>query len=432
MGENHFSLSPLCPYSMKNSKRAAIGETYISPSANTTLATLSTAYFDEALLFRIVIIRSGEAEYLGIIENLSIETMITRPRVGGSFQEIYPTLLTIRNLLHLKKGEQRPSAVRNAPRPQSEVYLAAENDLIRFFPAEPSKKRAYLGRLRDTKYRLPLDSEILTFANTGLLAGIGHGKSHIAAQLVLQLHLAGRKVVVVDPTGEWPSLMETQRDGLPEAVRSRVSLSISRYRVSKANRQGLEEFLKKVSSDFNSKKLTIIDASLLAHKRSAEEKIQERCRLVYELQQQLMVEATQAYERTKLPYAYDGCIMLEEAHEFIPASPDFEIQRKLSVLFSISTKEYRKYGLGLIFIDQSLRAVCDALQVQTYFLGATATPGDLEFLRSRLGSNLADAVQRTRREGGVSSWVAYGLATPFPGIAWEIVSFEQTTEALSQ
>jgi DNA helicase HerA-like ATPase len=340
-------------------------------------------------------------------------------------------VLTIRNLLYLRRGEDRPSSVRNAPRPQSRIHLASKKDLARFFPVQGSRKRVFLGSLRDTTYRLPLDSETLSFANTALLAGIGHGKSHIAAHLAFQLHLAGRKVVIVDPTGEWPSLLETQKESLDSELASRISLSVRRYEENRASEGRVKEFVKTVVEDFNSKKMTTIDVSLLAHRGSAEEKIQERCNLVYALQQQLMVGATNAYQVTKQPYAYDGCILLEEAHEFIPAAPDFEIQKKLNVLFSIATKEYRKYGLGLIFIDQSLKAVSDALQVQTYILGAPATPGDLEFLKTRLGTNLTDSVQRTRREGAISSWVAYGLATPFPGIPWEIVSFETTREALS-
>ncbi|MDG6998660.1 MAG: ATP-binding protein [Nitrososphaerota archaeon] len=410
--------------------RVCIGETHTSPSATVTLVTLDNSFYDEALLFRIVIIQSGSAEYLGIVQNVSVETEINRPKVGGSFQDMYPTVLTVRNLLHLGRGSI-PSVVRNAPRPQCKVYLASEEDLDRFFPVKASESRAFVGRLRDTSYRLPLRSEVLAFANTGLIAGIGHGKSHVAAQIVLQLHLAGRKVVIVDPTSEWSTLIEAQLEGMQSEPASWVSISSFHYDTNATNKTELETFVKRVSSEFDSKKLTVIDCSLLDYHGSAEEKIQERGKLVYALQQNLMVEASRAYAATKTPYAYNGCIVLEEAHEFIPSSPEFEIQKKLNLLFSVSTKEYRKYGLGLIFIDQSLGAVFAALQVQTYLLGAPATPGDLEFLRSRLGDNLADAVQRTRREGAVSSWVAYGLATPYPGIPWEIVSFENANEVLS-
>ena len=418
------------PNIMRATSRVAIAKSYISRSTNTTLAILDGSSYEEDLLFRIVIIESGDTRYLGIIENVSVETEIARPSIGGGVgasQEFYPTVLTIRNLLHSRNGGL-PSAVRNAPRPEANVYFASEEDLTRFFPPRGSAPRCYLGRLRDTNYPLPLDSAILSFANTGLLAGIGHGKSHVAAQLVLQLHLAGRKAVVVDPTGEWPSLLEAHRDALGQELKSRISLSILRY--DSSPREGLDLFLKKTSGEFNSGKLTIIDASLLQHEASAEDKIKARCDLVYKLQQKLMAEATQSYDSMKSPYAYNGCILLEEAHEFIPSSPNFEIQKNLNVLFSISTKEYRKYGLGLIFIDQSLKAVCEDLQVQTYLLGATATPGDLEYLRGRLGGQVADAVQRTRREGNTSTWVVYGLATPFPGIPWEIASFGDAEEAL--
>jgi hypothetical protein len=412
---------------MSWTSRVAIAKSYTSPSTDTTLATLNQSSYGEDLLFRIAIIESGDTQYLGIIENVSVETEVVRPARDMPLREVYPTVLTIRNLLSRRAGGP-PSGVRNAPRPEANVYLASEEDLARFFPPRVSAPSAFLGRLRDTGYRLPLDSSILSFANTGILAGIGYGKSHLAAQLALHLHLAGRKVIIVDPTGEWPSLLEEQRDRL-DKLGWRVAMTTLRYAL---DQDRSESFVISAIDKFRSGELTVIDASLLHHQGLAEDKIRARCELAYALQQRLMTEATQHYDRTKSAYAYNGCLFLEEAHEFIPSSPTFEIQKKLNVLFSISTKEYRKYGLGLVFIDQSLRAIHEDLQVQTYFLGTTATPGDLEFLRTRLGVHVADAVQRTRRGERTSSWVVYGLATPFPGIPWEIMSFGKVEEALDR
>ncbi len=406
------------------SETIAIARSYTSPTTNTTLATVDSSSYGEDLLFRFVIIESGEMRYLGLIENVSVEPEIARPRRDEPLREIYPTVLRIRNLLH-RRGKGLPSMVRNPPRPEAKVYFASDEDLVKFFPPRVSSPPVYLGHLRDTGYRLPLDSSVLSFANTGILAGIGHGKSHLAAQLVLQLHLAGRKVVVVDPSGEWASLLRELSDKLGGELRSRISISILPYSLDSEN---LEVFAGKTIQEFNSGNLTIIDASLLQHQGLAEDKIRARCDLVYQIQQRLMAEATRSYDKAKSLYAYDGCVVLDEAHEFIPSVPNFEIQKKLNTLFSISTKEYRKYGLGLIFIDQSLRAIHEDLQVQAYLLGMTATPGDLEFLRARLGGHVADAVQRTRRAENVSTWVAYGLATPFPGIPWEIVSFSDSNE----
>ncbi|MGH9918758.1 MAG: hypothetical protein ACRD6W_07820, partial [Nitrososphaerales archaeon] len=372
---------------------AVIGYTSLSPSTNKTLALATDSSFEIDLLFRIVIIKSGPGEYLGIVENVSTEPNEAMSKRREKRKDAYPVVLAIRNLLYRKSGGT-PAPVRNVPRPRAQVSLASEADLARFFPGRPSTTHASLGCLRDTTYRLPLDATVLSFSNTGILAGIGHGKSHVAAQLVLQLHLAGRRMVVVDPTGEWPSLMTGQAEGQGTKLRSSLRPSVLRYSASIGGVHGREKFLDRAVKEFRSGRITIIDASLLTHRGLAEEKIQERCALAYDLQQRLMVEATRAYDTTKSPYAYNGCILLEEAHEFVPASPDFEIQGKLDTLFSISTKEYRKYGLGLMFIDQSLQAVYRELQVQTYILGSPATPGDLEFLKTRLGDDVADAVQR--------------------------------------
>jgi DNA helicase HerA-like ATPase len=413
--------------------RMPVAESHVSPAANLTVATLDKSYYDEELLFRFVVIESGDSRYLGIVENVSVEAELARPNAEGWVRETYPTVLKIRNLLHLRKDNSRPFAVRNAPRPQSKVYLASEQELARFFPANTSTNRVYLGRLRDTSYRLPLDGSTLTFSNTGLLAGIGHGKSHIAAQLVLQLHLSGRNVIIVDPTSEWPSLLEGQRSALETHFKSRVLLSNLDYEIdAEPSSSKITSFVDRALLEFKARRLTVLDLSLPRYRGLAEEKITRRDELVYALQQSLMTEAVEEYEKAKSPYAYGSCILLEEAHEFIPSSPNFEIQKKLNLLFSIATKEYRKYGLGLIFIDQSLGAVSPDLQVQTYLLGAPATPGDVDLIRSRLGRRLAAAVQRTRREGKASSWVAFGLATPFQGIPWEIVSFEDANDALEE
>jgi len=88
-------------------------------------------------------------------------------------------------------------------------------------------------------------------------------------------------------------------------------------------------------------------------------------------------------------------------------------------MFAIGTKEYRKHGLGHIFIDQSLRSISQDLQIQTFFFGSTNAPADLFFLREQLGEDLASAAQRAG-DPSTRSWVAFGEGTPVPNIPWEL------------
>ena len=134
---------------------------------------------------------------------------------------------------------------------------------------------------------------------------------------------------------------------------------------------------------------------------------------------------TKTYGKTKASYGCPTCIILEECHQFVPPKVlANRHQELLRALFSMSTKEYRKYGSGHVFIDQSLGAISEDLQIQTFLLGATTSPADLCFLESQLGREVALAAQRTIGGTETPSWVAYGVATPTNGIPWEIETFK--------
>ena len=78
--------------------------------------------------------------------------------------------------------------------------------------------------MRGTKYGLPLFLDHLYFANTAILAGIGHGKSHISAIVVTQLNRMRKKILVIDPTGAWIEAMKEIKQKLDEM---KVNVAIS-------------------------------------------------------------------------------------------------------------------------------------------------------------------------------------------------------------
>ena len=373
-------------------------------SVSHATAIVEEDFHDTDFLFGLVVYPSGSDLYLGIIEGVRT--------VFGSAG--FEKRLRIKNLMSLKE-DGRVIRVRNAPRARSLVRFASEDDLQRFFPIEEFPKRGYIGYVRDTRYPLPFDLDYLCFANTAILAGIGHGKSHLGALVASQLCLKGKRVLVVDPSGDWNGTIQELKEKL-----TGVGLDISSSYFRGGRWMSAYEHLFKTSG---AGVLAILDVSFPESTYSPKDKLKKRCSTVCRIHDRLMRRASEDYARSKVPYGLQTCIILDEAHEFVPHSP-MEFQRDISTLFSISTKEYRKFGLGHIFIDQSLAAMSNELQIQTYLLGATTSPTDLNCLRSQLGRNVASAAQRTVGGTETPSWVAYGIATPVNGIPWEIETFK--------
>ncbi len=376
-------------------------------------------FWDEDLLFRFTVCRFGDYRVLGIIEDV----YVVSDRSLGQFGR----RLKIRNLLLWRRGS-KASPIRIAPTvgKYTSVYFPSDDDLAAFFPRDP--RLGCVGCVRGTNYPMPLDFDRLCFGNTAILAGIGHGKSHIAAQIAAQLSLMGKKVLIVDPTGEWTDIIANLKAVLNKSARVKLSVSphfvqeVDHQEVSPGEWVPLWKERKEVFDSLRRNDLTILDVSFAKQTSlKAEEKLSLRCEIIEEMQQTLMRVAQKEYDEKRVPYAYQTCIFLEESHEFVPPKYIVNAQQKLSTLFSISTKEYRKYGLGHVFIDQSLKAISEDLQIQTFLLGATTTPADLSFLESRLGKDVFGAVQRT---AGSNSWVALGAATPMASIPWEITSFK--------
>jgi DNA helicase HerA-like ATPase len=365
--------------------------------------------------------------FLGIIDDVYFDYHETS---GG-----YKKKLKLRNLLYLDKKTSKVSPVRDAPPLGSAVHFADEADLNLFFPAKLFPDHGFIGTLRGTRYPLPIDIDKLCFANAAILAGIGHGKSHLASLIVAQYQVTGKKVLVIDPSAEWSSLMVEKRDALKKSCG--IDLKISSFeattipfldQIPMSLGPNPPTWIADMWKAFAANNITVLDVSLSNRgDLTAEQKLANRCKIAYYVQQQLMRVALNTYGKTKKPYSTPTCIVLEEAHEFVPSEfvpskQTRKYQEWLCALFSISTKEYRKYGSGHLFIDQSLKAIHEGLQIQTFLLGTTTQPSDLRYVQERLGSEVASAAQRTT--GGVkSSWAVLGVATPMVNLAWEIESY---------
>ncbi len=397
-----------------------------SSSAHESLAWVSDSQATHDLLFSLVVCEPNGNTVLGIIEDV----FFAFDNVSGGYRKT----VRVRNLLSLDQSSS-VKPVRDAPRLGCPVYLASGKHLKKFFPVGDFLSKGYLGFVRGTDYPLPLDLDTLCFANTAILAGINHGKSHLAALLASQVHLTHKKVLVVDPSGEWSQLMTEQQKKWPEKAHAEIRMSViiaDEIQLSSdpfivdpiAVTPTPPQWLSQMWECFRRNEITVLDVSLAKRTdMKAEAKLDARCKIVYHIQQILMREASSAFESTKKQYAAPTCIVLEEAHQFVPHEPQLKYQKLLVDLFSMSTKEYRKCGSGHVFIDQSLKAIHENLQIQTFLLGATTQPTDAGYLENKLGTTVAAAVERTIGGTPSPSWVVLGAATPVSNLPWEIVSF---------
>ncbi len=393
----------------KKPERKHVAKTDIESSVNETEAIVSTEE-NEDLLHRFV----SYGSFLGIVKDV----FYTRDYEWGQKR------ISIKNLVKLdNKGNVIP--VRDAPAPSLEVFLASTADLEAFFPVEEFPRKGHLGLVRGTQYALPLDPTALCFANMAILAGIGHGKSTIARLLAAQLSLMGKKVLVIDPTGEWGKSLTHLKEKLPEVAKVRISVSSHTidqidYRAEGEQVTPSWKEASNLPRTLQTNQITLVDLSLAKTDLNSDDKLRARCQIMYEIHDTLMGLALREYAEKHTPYGYQTCVVLEEAHQFVPARSEIPIQQRLSATFAISTKEYRKYGLGHVFIDRSLKAISEDLQIQTLILGATSTPADLGFIESRLGKEVMSAAQRTDLP---HSWIILGAATPMPSVPWEIEPF---------
>ena len=191
-----------------------------------------------------------------------------------------------------------------------------------------------MGVVRGTQYALPLDPTALCFANIAILAGIGHGKSTIAGLLAAQFSLMGKKVLVLDPTGEWVMSLTHLKDKLAEVAK--VGISVSSHTIDqidyRAEGRRVIPSWKEASNlprTLKTNQITLVDLSLAKTDLNSDEKLRARCQITYEIHDTLMGLALREYAEKHTPYGSQTCVILEEAHQFVPAKSEIPMQQRL-------------------------------------------------------------------------------------------------------
>ncbi|RLE65648.1 MAG: hypothetical protein DRJ38_03370 [Thermoprotei archaeon] len=515
-------------------------------------AITSDEVMDEDLLFRIVEypFENRERKKIGIVlgqiekvftQNEYMNPWSRRGRAHVSFIAKYGELphvresmdkkvMKIRNLLYFD-GKTISSSLKNSPNTGVAIHFADAKTLSLFYPWNFPYTGA-IGYAKGSKYAFPLDLNLLCFMNTLLVAGIGHGKTHTAALLAALLHLAGKKVLVIDPTGQWAMIADPELKEKPlkidlsvfkpaifygeklkpdvediinfyllktinwrnifpttsadkrETIRTRVYDILSDF-LAKKGSIDFEEFgeilitavtgrvpigilseigissmsavwkeredvkrnlrlalknLNRYRKEFNlnikeklsnvltfeniiqrfeSGELTIVDLSAIPDD-------EEKCLIAKKIEDYVFNKALEEYKKTHKEYVYNACIFVEEAHRFLPESPEGEQQTDCQKIFIRGAREGRKYGLGHIFIDQRFIGLSkEAMQTQTYILGRVTTPGDIGALESIVGKDITSAIQRTVPK---RTFIVTGVASPLSNQPCEIEIFSSIDE----
>jgi cellulose biosynthesis protein BcsQ len=538
----------------KENQPKRIGNLVAPATIDYVWAITSDEVMDEDLLFRIVEypFENRERKQIGIVLG-QIEKVFTqnefmnpwdrRGRAHVSFIAKYGELphvresmdkkvMKIRNLLYYD-GKTIYSSLKNSPNTGVDIHFADTKTLNLFYPWNFPKTGA-IGYAKGSNYPFPLDLSLLCFMNTLIIAGIGHGKTHTAALLAALLHIAKKKVLVIDPTGQWAmaanselkekplqidlsifkpavfygekfkpdiedildfylpktidwqSIFPTTSSDKRETIKTNVYNILSDF-LSKKGGIDFKDFgeiliaaasakvplnlaelgisalgpiwkeqenternlrlalknlnryrndfdmnikdklanvitLEDVIKEFESGKLTIIDLSGIPDD-------DEKCLIAKKIEDYVFNKALEEYKQTHKEYVYDACIFVEEAHRFLPESPEGDQQKECQRIFIRGAREGRKYGLGHVFIDQRFVGLSkEAMQTQTYILGRLTTPGDISALESVVGKDIALAVQRTIPK---RTFIVTGVASPLSSQPCEIEVFSDIEEVIN-
>jgi len=227
---------------VKSAKR--IGNIVAPAAIDHAWAVTSDEVMDEDLLFRIIEYpfenREGKkiGTVLGQIEKVFTQNEYMNPwdrrgRANVSFISKYGELphvresmdkkvMKVRNLLYYD-GKSISTSLKNSPNTGLDLHFADRDVLSTFYPWN-FPQTGSIGYAKGSTYPFPLMMDLLSFMNTLVIAGIGHGKTHTAALLAALCHLSGMKVLVLDPTGQWAMAAN------PEIEKKPLQIALSSFK----------------------------------------------------------------------------------------------------------------------------------------------------------------------------------------------------------
>lgn len=289
------------------------------------------------------------------------------------------------------------------PRMNAPVFLlgAQENE-----PGADS-----IGHFPNTPYGVRIDASSTVTHNTAILGILGVGKSYLAIELVERMIATGVKVLCLDLTNQYESLLAEFLDPLHEAAKrhelvdagkggkpdqNRV-LGGSKHNFKKAVVQQLREFMSAEDDHF----LRIVNPAQFRVTKQPSFLNRDG---TAELMPLTASEITAIFSEAALLVCQDLgmtdtarlCLVYEEAHSLVPEwnSVAQEGDRHATATSARAILQGRKFGLGCLLITQRTANVTKTIlnQCNTIFAMRTFDDTGKEFLGNYIGSDYASVL----------------------------------------
>jgi hypothetical protein len=287
----------------------------------------------------------------------------------------------------------------------------------------------YIGTIPDTSFGIRLDADHLVTHNTAILGILGIGKTYLAFELIRRILLAGRKVIVLDITGQYaeefsdvyPPTVQAQTVGVINkaiaATKTQVMQNVHEGGNLRAFREAIrEELAAFLSSD---ERLRVYNPAAFDVVRQDSKPFQGTASMA----PLTTAEVTHWVTEELLGLLADTmttearvCLVLEEAHSLVPEwnSTTYEGDQRASNGTARAILQGRKYGLGVILITQRTANVTKTIlnQCNTVFALRTFDATGMEFLRNYIGGAYADVLSGLEERTAVVFGRASSCETP--------------------
>jgi uncharacterized protein len=286
------------------------------------------------------------------------------------------------------------------PTPGEPVHLIAAPDDKHFASGE-------IGHVPGTTYGVRVDLDLAVTHNTAVLGILGVGKTHLALELVKRMLCLGRKVVVLDITGQYSKHLDPvcgpdTEQAIAGDLRDRTSAHLHDTQVRNGEAGNLVEFqaaLNELLTDFmgGEERLLVLNPNRFEVSRMEGRPFQGHANHMSRLS---MVDITQMVAEGLLELVDDSfsevarvCLVLEEAHSLIPEwnSTVNESERSAVNGTARALLQGRKYGLGCLVVTQRTANVTKSIlnQCNTIFGMRVYDATGMGFLENYVGATHA-------------------------------------------
>jgi hypothetical protein len=276
--------------------------------------------------------------------------------------------------------------------------------------AEEALDEACVGRFPSTSYGVRVDVSELVTHNTAVLGILGVGKSYLSIELVERMIAQGIKVVCIDLTNQYESLLEDFID-LQHSVTVNGLLEIAGHGgVAHKNKElgGSKQAFKREVWIQMQAFMTPADDHYLWVINPAQFKVTKQISGMFnndaDLSHMTAAEITSIFSDAALAICQQMgmtdearlCLVYEEAHSLVPEwnSVASEGDRLATATSARAILQGRKYGLGCLLVTQRTANVTKTIlnQCNTIFAMRTFDDTGKEFLGNYIGSDYASAL----------------------------------------